>query len=328
MKVAVIGGGFSGLAVAWQLLHQNICQELTLFDAKGIGGGASGIAAGLLHPFAGAHAKFNIHGLEGMAATKKLIEAATQIVGSDIIISKGLLRLALSDDQKKHFFNASQKNLHLSTWDENQVQKIFPYAASATGIYIEEALTINSQLYLQGLWEGCRQKGAQFIQHTFSTLKELDASFDYIVVAIGAYTHSVSELTHLPLTKIKGQILELTWPKDIQPLSFAINSQGYVCMNPDRQSCIAGSTFERDFTSEEPDLESAKSLLLPKIYPLIPKLEKTEILSCKAALRASAPRHLPLLKQIDKKIWVLSGMGSKGLLWHALYAEMLVNQLT
>lgn len=54
-RVAVIGGGFAGLAVAWHLLAasqgSNRPMQLQLFDAVGLGAGGSGAAAGLLHPY-------------------------------------------------------------------------------------------------------------------------------------------------------------------------------------------------------------------------------------------------------------------------------------
>lgn len=51
MNIAIIGAGFSGLALAYFLLQSSA--HVTLFDAVGIGGGASGIATGLLHPYPG-----------------------------------------------------------------------------------------------------------------------------------------------------------------------------------------------------------------------------------------------------------------------------------
>ena len=48
-----MGGGFAGVAAAWHLLaltHPRAV-DIDLFDAAGIAGGASGAAAGLLHPF-------------------------------------------------------------------------------------------------------------------------------------------------------------------------------------------------------------------------------------------------------------------------------------
>lgn len=54
-RVAVIGGGFAGLAVSWHLLaaarDSGRPMQLQLFDAFGLGAGGSGAAAGLLHPY-------------------------------------------------------------------------------------------------------------------------------------------------------------------------------------------------------------------------------------------------------------------------------------
>ena len=51
-RYAVIGGGFAGVATVWHLLaHASTPLRVHLFDGAGIAGGASGAAAGLLHPF-------------------------------------------------------------------------------------------------------------------------------------------------------------------------------------------------------------------------------------------------------------------------------------
>ena len=51
-RYAVIGGGFAGIATAWHLLaHADAPVSVHLFDGAGIAGGASGAAAGLLHPY-------------------------------------------------------------------------------------------------------------------------------------------------------------------------------------------------------------------------------------------------------------------------------------
>ncbi|MFI5334514.1 MAG: FAD-dependent oxidoreductase, partial [Chlamydiales bacterium] len=55
MKVAVIGAGLSGLATCYYLLE--LGYAVHLFDEKGVGGAASGIACGLLHPYPGEEGK-------------------------------------------------------------------------------------------------------------------------------------------------------------------------------------------------------------------------------------------------------------------------------
>ncbi len=49
MKIAVIGAGFAGLAAC--VFARDGGHEVELYDAVGIGGGASGVACGLIHPF-------------------------------------------------------------------------------------------------------------------------------------------------------------------------------------------------------------------------------------------------------------------------------------
>src|SRR5579862_7065479 len=75
MRVAIIGAGFSGLSLAWQLIDSGQC-TVTLFDQKGIGAGASGIAAGLMHPYPGKEGKRSFLASEGIAATQRLLQIA------------------------------------------------------------------------------------------------------------------------------------------------------------------------------------------------------------------------------------------------------------
>lgn len=54
LRYAVLGAGFAGLSVVWHLLQQtseesNFC--IDIYDEVGIGGGASGMSGGLLHPY-------------------------------------------------------------------------------------------------------------------------------------------------------------------------------------------------------------------------------------------------------------------------------------
>lgn len=101
-KVAVVGGGFAGVAVAWHVMNRlaEACTRdddsrshsgdddddtnrrtrprpvaLHLYDENGIAGGASGVAAGLLHPYT-PRGKIIWRGVEGVAATLRLVEAA------------------------------------------------------------------------------------------------------------------------------------------------------------------------------------------------------------------------------------------------------------
>nr|GEU37178.1 FAD-dependent oxidoreductase family protein [Tanacetum cinerariifolium] len=54
LRYAVLGAGFAGLSVAWHLLehsHTELHVCVDVLDEVGIGGGASGVSGGLLHPY-------------------------------------------------------------------------------------------------------------------------------------------------------------------------------------------------------------------------------------------------------------------------------------
>lgn len=77
---AVVGGGFAGLATAYHLA--SFGSDVTVFDPNEVGtGGASAVAAGLLHPLT-PRGKLIWKGEEGFAAAKELIEVCVCATGS------------------------------------------------------------------------------------------------------------------------------------------------------------------------------------------------------------------------------------------------------
>lgn len=328
MNIAIIGAGFSGLALTWHMLQRAPAEsQITLFEAKDIGGGASGIAAGLLHPYSGAHAKLNRMGLEGMEATLQLLEVSSKSLGSAVAIRRGILRPALDQEQKDDFLLcASRYPDHVDWLEAKECQKLFSPLVSAPGLWINNGWIVNSKLYLQGLWSACQSQGVHLEKKTIHSLIEL-SNFELIIIAVGGEGSSIKELASLPITTVKGQVLELEWPADLPPLSFALNSHAYLIMHELEKTCIVGSTFERGFQSIEPDWAVAVAEIMPKVTAMIPALENAHVLNCFAGIRSTSPNHLPITKQIDNKTWMISGMGSKGLLYHALVAKKLSDTL-
>lgn len=328
MKIAIVGAGLSGLAVGWFLLIKFAHQSnitLKFFDPEGIGGGASGMAAGMMHPFAGASAKLNRNGFEGYHATCKLLNLAEKKMGKSVASYQGLLRVAITDKQKNEYFSAVENYDEIRWWEAEEAVSRVKGLSYHPGVFIEKSITVDCPLYLQGLWKACEEKGATLEKITLNAIDELK-DFDLIVLAVGA---SINKLLSTPLqiTEVKGQVIELSWPKNLEPLPFALNSHAYLLMNKEKNSCLVGATYERDFDSILPDSDFAKKDILPKATILIPALQGMSICGCKAGIRASTPDHMPIIQKVNPKCWVITGMGSKGLLYHALYAEKLVDMI-
>ena len=325
MHIAIIGAGFCGLACAWHLA-QSGNHQITLFDAHGIGQGASGVAAGLLHSYAGARANKSWCADEGMQATLNLLHVAEKAANKRIYTSQGLLRIAVTPSQEIDFSRCADHHSDVHRHTANSCQSAVDGLASFPGIFIESALTIDCPQYLQGLWSACAAVGVAFEERSVKSLSELKV-FDRIVITMGASSNVFPELAHIKITPVKGQVLEMEWPEKLSPLPYPIASHVYVLMDPDKRRCISGATYERDYTSDQPDLNKAISEIMPKVQTLFPALTQSLVVGCRSGIRASTAGHRPLLKNLENRLYVLTGMGSKGLLYHALFAEQLVKEL-
>lgn len=326
MRIAIIGAGFAGLATAWHLLQHRRSLHIVVFDPLGIGGGASGIAAGLLNPYSGAHAKLSAHGHEGMKSTCELLECASKTLGSSVANCFGVLRVAVSEEQRQDYQLCAARYGDVKQYTAEQCQRLVPGVLLAEGILITSAITVNCPLYLQGLWRACEREGALFEKGKVSSPSDLKG-FDLVVVAAGAATPLFTETAHLPLTPVKGQVLELSWPSHLPPPPLPLNSQAYLVMHPDKATCIVGATYERTFTTHAPEISIAKAEIMPKVCAFLPALEDASIVDCRSGIRMSTPTHLPIISRINKRCWVFSGLGSKGLLYHSLFGRKLAREI-
>jgi glycine/D-amino acid oxidase-like deaminating enzyme len=283
-KAAVIGAGFAGLAAAYFLSEKF---QVTLLDQKGIGAGASGISSGLLHPYPGEKGRLSWHAEEAMAMAKKLIQEAEDALGSPVANRNGILRLG-------PILNPGPDVVELGP------EKFL----------ITSGMTVFPKLYLQGLWLVCQKRGVKLQIEKVSSLEALQG-YEMVVLAAGAGIRSFKEQEKLKINFVKGQILTCALE---EPLERSISSKIYTALTENPLKCHVGSTYERDVIDEIPDQEKAVSLLKPTL----------PVLDCRAGIRVTNPAHyFPILEKVGSRHYVITALGSRGLLYHALLGSRL-----
>jgi glycine/D-amino acid oxidase-like deaminating enzyme len=320
MRVAILGAGFAGMSVAYFLLHYKLGSvSIDLYDPEPIGGGVSGLSSGLLHTYPGKEARMSWRAHHCMRDAHRLLTIASQGAGRSVILSKGILRPALTEQQRNAFRTCAEDHSDTEWWDHKRCIEEVPglyVPEESGGLYIKEGFTIDVQAYLYGLWQALAKFGVQY--HRSTMVKQSDlALYNKILVAMGPATINIPGLKDLPITPIKGQILELEWPQGVAPPRISLNSYKYLVMSKDLKSCTVGATFEREFDSPHADLKKASAEILPHITSFFPALENAKILKCRAGFRAASPTHLPLVGQATESVFFMTGLGSKGLLYHA-----------
>lgn len=299
MKIAVAGAGLAGLGALWHLT-QFPHIEAVLFDPQGIGGGASGVSTGLLHPFPGKKALRSWSSREGMEKTFGLLAIAEKALGRPVFERSGIFRPAISDQQKRDFRLRAEEDEE-AFWREDP-----------PGLWIPGAATVYSRLYLEGLWKACAEKGAVFRKEKIESL-HLD-DFDLLILALGGDALGFEHCGNLPLKATKGQTLLCRWP---EKLPCSLVSEGHITPTEDPGFCQIGSTYEREFSSLEPVPEKALGLL-EKAARFHPPARHFEVAEIRAGVRISRPQgYRPICAKIAPKAWVFTGLGSRGLLYHA-----------
>ncbi len=318
-RVAVIGAGFAGLALSYHLLLQGF--RVYLFDAKGIGGGASGIAAGLLHPYK-VSGKLKWRGEQAMAEAEYLLQISERALGRDVR-DRGILRLALDDQGAARLKKNMKSTMCGAHWWEkatcsSRLQKGF---VAQSGLFMRFGQTVHAKLYLEGLWRACRDLGACFEK------REVDLSlmshFDQVAIAAGGDIKKFEPCRLLNIEQNKGQILLCKKPLYFT-LELSVMGKGYVAMSNDTNCFYLGSTYERNYLDESPCLERAKRTIFEKVEQFFPLCKSLEVLRCSAGVRVDRQRAaLPLCGKLQPRLWVVTALGSRGLLYHGLVGRFL-----
>jgi glycine/D-amino acid oxidase-like deaminating enzyme len=287
-KAAIIGAGFAGLAAAYFLSEK---YQVTLFDQKGIGAGASGISSGLLHPYPGEKGRLSWHAEEALTLAKKLIDEAEEALGRPVAHRGGILRLG-------PILNPGSDVVELGP------EKFL----------ITSGMTVYPSLYLQGLWRVCEKKGVVLNIKKIESLESLKG-YDCVVLAIGAGIRSFKEKEDLKINFVKGQVLTCALE---DPLERSVSSKVYTALTELPLQCHVGATYERDVIDEIPDQAKAVRLLNPAL----------PVLDCRAGIRVTNPAHyFPILQQIGPHHHAITALGSRGLLYHALMGSNLLDHL-
>ena len=329
-KVAILGAGFAGLSVAYHLIRYSQGRfAIDLIDPEPLGKGASGISLGLLHPYTGKKAQRSWRASSCLDEVHRLLTASAEALHKPVILSKGIFRPAVSKEQEAVFIQRAEEEEKVDWWDSKKAMRQISGLAlpeEGGGLFIEEGWTLHVQHYLEGLFHAAIRHGVIFKQ--MSGLEpDFTKCYDTIAVCLGANAIGFGPLQSLPMKPVKGQIIQLEWPRELPPLPMSVIADKQIVMSPDHKSCSIGSTYEHDFSDHHAHLEKTAEALLPKITPCFPALKEAKVIGCRAGFRASPKERFPLLGRLDEKFWFLAGLGSKGLLYHGWLGKRLARSI-
>lgn len=318
MKIAIVGAGFCGLAVAWHLL-QDPKYTVLLIDQKGIGQGASGVPVGLLHYYAGPKASLSWMAHAAYPEAISLLDIASTQLGRKVYTNSGILRPEIAGMD----FRSAKNMPDTEWWDVAKCQSMIPELREIPGLFIRSGCIVDCPLYCQGLWQACQARGATFEQGHIAHAEEL-SGYAATIFSVGAGQTEIQALNAPSVSLIKGQTLELEWQRS-EPLPFALNSSLQFSQK-DQASVFAGATFERRWqhAAEDPSCEVE---LRAKIDKMAVNFSQLPLKRIWAGYRAATTDKRPFFAQSSRNVFCLGGMGSKGLLYHGWMAKQITKEI-
>jgi glycine/D-amino acid oxidase-like deaminating enzyme len=309
MHIAIVGTGLAGLAVGWHLLQLGL--RVTFFDEKKIGQGASGVATGLVHPYVGEKARRSWRASEGLSHTEELIASSEKMLGCSVCVQRGLVRIALDDEQRCSLTSAREMY--------GDVEQI-----GGSEFLLRAGITIDVPAYLEGLFGACQKLGAEYVRQKVS-LNQPVPEFDRTIFACGSQFLTSSFARELPLRAMKGQVLTLSCS---QPIERSRIAKGYLAATFQPHLACLGATYEKQFSDEQVCLSTAMGELLPRTGVLVPPSCTWQVIGCRAGVRLMRQgSYIPFVEQLNEQCWWIGALGSRGLLYHAYLGRKLAEAL-
>ena len=181
-----------------------------------------------------------------------------------------------------------------------------------------------------GLWNVCGGQG------------DVLATAPHVVLATGTAARALPHTAHLPLASVRGQVTHLAEPS-LDGLDMVLCREGYVTPSVHGVHCV-GATYDSDTDTQLRAASQAANLAMLQDLFASPSLGADAPLAGRVGFRCVSPDRLPLvgalpqanahgrverLRDVPRQpgLSVVLGLGSRGLTWAPLAAELLAAQL-
>ncbi len=335
-EVAVIGGGVAGTALASALSTEGF--RPVLFERTRLGAGGSGNPAGLVAPRL--DAGFGPAGRLHAEAFARAV-ALYRRLAPNAILARGALQLEADAKDAARFDALSQwigfETGALTRLSAKEAEARLGEASQVGGLYWRDALTVSPQDLLAGLVQGIevRKRSVAQIVRSAEGWRLLDGraarlgDFCHVFLAPGAQARALRgdvDFQGLGIETTRGQVSYLAHKVHIPAVTWG----GYLI--PTRRGFLFGATHDRDrqdaTATQADDMENLKTLarVRPALAASLSASLATKPLAHRASLRAFVRDHMPIAGELAPGLFLLCGLGGRGLSLAPWLAEQVAAQ--
>jgi tRNA 5-methylaminomethyl-2-thiouridine biosynthesis bifunctional protein len=361
--VIVIGGGLAGANVAYSLRMQGV-QVRVVDQAPVPGGAASALSWGILHPhFTRDDSPLSKLSREGFLLARSRLRELEEKTGEPLFEPLGCLQMAHTDEIYAEWQSAASQGQPFALPADygTLLQKeeaslkaglslkrggwFFPMSGMARcGAFCRALIKASGASYRGNTQVVALKKQDKYWQLIGEFGEVIDEATDVVVCA--AFASEALLGSALGLEALPGRITLLR-DTDLTELNSPVSGEGYIAHMSDGY-CGVGATYELERTGPWTETKAHENNL-EKLDSLLTKSVPVVVTGAYCGVRAAGPGRLPVLgASIDEEkwlsvcrshkeypqdsslwdqegLWVLAGLGSRGLSMSALCADMLTS---
>lgn len=280
-------------------------------------------------------------GLEGLAATNRLVDAAVQQqpidASANVVLRNEIYRVALSKQNVEQFQKTAAAYPEFCEWvGRSEMDPSLHLGKESLG-YLKLSngcKVIHIPSYLASLWRACEKSNKADWKHVGSDddLKKMLGEYDTIVLAAGSgLFDSLIPTNRLPIQLVRGQSALIKTHGPPPSRIEAILCGKYVSPLPQEDMLLIGATHE--YKEDAWAKDDVINDLRDRTEAVAPYAWNGSVVQITEGFRVQSDRgrfgRLPIIGKFDgvdefgANAWLFAGLSSRGLLYHGLFGEIL-----
>jgi glycine oxidase len=346
VKVAVVGAGVIGYAVAFELSSRGA--EVVLLDPAGAGQGATLASAGMLAPYIEGHSDDLLHlGLRSLDQYDGFLARVRADSGRAVESRRcGTLQIARSREEadalEDDAYRLAARGCVSHTFvDADEARRLEPALAAdvIAGLIVPEHGYVRVARLMEALQEAVERRGGRVREGRADALEangtvrirtatetiECDAA----VLAAGSWSGGIA--LHggvLPVRPVRGQLVHLKFAT--QPLSHIVwggggHGGGYIVPWEDGSALVGATVEETGFDARV--TAAGIRQLLENAVAMLPAASEATFVAARAGLRPATPDELPIIgpSSTMRGVYYATGHYRNGVLLAPLTASIVAD---
>ena len=205
----------------------------------------------------------------------------------------------------------------LVTREEASAHAGVPVAAG--GLWFPQAGWIQPRSLVQAQLDACGDR----LRRVFNTEFSLEENQGLVILATA--NDALQKIPHARLRRVRGQLTYV--PEASLDAPHVVVLRGGMVLPPVEGRCVVGASFDIDDDDPAPRASSDDGNM-ERLGRILSTGElNLKGLESRVAFRTVVPDRLPIAGRIEGDTWGLLALGSRGLIWSALCAELVASQL-